>query len=296
MRRWHADLLLLCAAAIWGLAFVFQKSAMSHVGAFTFIAARGALAALTLAPLAWLEWRRAAAAPDRAAAIALPVLARAGAIGGVLFFLGAALQQMGLVTATVTNTGFLTALYVVVTPLLVWLFEGRAPGLFVWIAVGLSFLGTWLLGGATLAGFTAGDLLVAISALFWASHVIATGRAGRLRSPVGFTAIQFATVAVLGAIGMLLFETVSLDGLIAAAPDIAYVGLLSSALTFTLLTVALQYAPAAEVAVIVSTETLFAALAAYLLLGERLTALGMVGAALILAATLLVQLGAASRG
>ena len=60
----------------------------------------------------------------------------AGAIGGVLFFLGAALQQMGLVTATVTNTGFLTALYVVVTPLLVWLFEGRAPGLLVWIAVG----------------------------------------------------------------------------------------------------------------------------------------------------------------
>jgi drug/metabolite transporter (DMT)-like permease len=294
MRRWHADLLLLCAAAIWGLAFVFQKSAMEHVGAFTFIAARGVLAALTLAPLAWLEWRRAAGTSSIAPP-GVSTLVRAGAIGGVFFFLGAALQQQGLVTATVTNTGFLTALYVVVTPFLVWFFEGRGPGLFVWIAVGLSFVGTWLLGGGTLVGFTTGDLLVAISAVFWASHVIATGRAGRLRLPVGFTAIQFATVAVLGAVGMVAFETVSLDGLIAAAPDIAYVGLLSSALTFTLLTVALQYAPAAEVAVIVSTETLFAALAAYLLLGERLTVLGMVGAALILAATLLVQLGAAAR-
>ena len=85
----------------------------------------------------------------------------------------------------------------------------------------------------------------------------------------------------------------TLDGLRGAAVEIAYVGLLSSALTFTILTVALQYTPPSEAAVIVSTETVFAAFAAYLLLGERLAPIGWAGAGLILAATLLLQLGAA---
>ena len=96
----------------------------------------------------------------------------------------------------------------------------------------------------------------------------------------------------------LLFETVTVAGLTAAWRDIAYVGLLSSALTFTLLTVALQHTPPSEAAIIVSMETLFAALAAYLLLNEHLSAVGWVGAAMILSGTLLVQLGAVwvSRG
>jgi drug/metabolite transporter (DMT)-like permease len=99
-------------------------------------------------------------------------------------------------------------------------------------------------------------------------------------------------VAALGATAAGLCETISLAGLRAAAPDIAFVGLLSSALTFTILTVALQYAPPAEAAVIVSMETVFAAIAAYVLLGERLPDVGWIGAIMMLLATLIVQLGA----
>jgi drug/metabolite transporter (DMT)-like permease len=99
--------------------------------------------------------------------------------------------------------------------------------------------------------------------------------------------------AALATAGAGLLETATLAGLAGAALDIAYVGLLSSALTFTLLTVALQYTPPSEVAVIVSLETVFAALAAYLVLGERLGALGWVGAALIMLAVLLIQVGGA---
>ena len=97
-----------------------------------------------------------------------------------------------------------------------------------------------------------------------------------------------AAFAGLGAWGL---ETVTFEGLAAAAIDIAYVGLLSTALTFTLLTVALQHTPPSEAAVIVSFETVFAAAAAYLVLGERLAGLGWIGAALILLAILLIQLG-----
>jgi drug/metabolite transporter (DMT)-like permease len=284
MRRLHADLLLIFAAVIWGVAFIFQKTAMDHVGPLTFIAARGAVAVLALVPLALYETRRSQTSADRRVwHIALA--------GGVMFFIGAWLQQEGIRTATVTNTGFLTALYVVITPFVAWLAMGRVPSWLVWPAVALSAVGTWLLGGGSIGAFSRGDMLVALSAFFWACHVVMTGSAARHGRPIGFTVVQFAVVAALGALGAMLLETVTLDGLRGAAWDIAFVGLLSSALTFTLLTVALQHTPPSEAAVIVSTETLFAALAGYLVLGERLPGIGWIGAGLILLGTLLVQLG-----
>jgi drug/metabolite transporter (DMT)-like permease len=211
----------------------------------------------------------------------------------VAFFVAAWLQQAGLRTATVTNTGFLTALYVVIVPFVAWGWSGRVPSPIVWPAVALSALGTWLLGGGTFAALSSGDRLVALSAIFWAIHVVVTGRASPWRRPIAYTAIQFAVVAALAACGAALLEETTPAGLAGAAVDIAYVGLLSSALTFTILTVALQHTPPSEAAVIVSLETVFAALAAYLVLGERLAVIGWAGAALILSAVLLLQIGAA---
>jgi drug/metabolite transporter (DMT)-like permease len=286
MSRLNADLVLLLAAAIWGVAFLFQKSAMDHVGPLTFIAARCALAALALAPLAVREHRRARA-PSSSGFLSIACW------GGLAFFVAAWLQQTGLITATVTNTGFLTALYVVITPFMAWGWSGRPASPIVWPAAALSAFGTWLLGGGTLSSFSQGDMLVALSAVAWAAHVVITGSAARFARPIGFTALQFTVAAALAASGAMLFETATFAGVVAAAPDIAYVGLLSSALTFTLLSVALQYTPPSEVAVIVSLETVFAALAAYLWLGERVGALGWAGAALIMLAVLLVQVGSA---
>jgi drug/metabolite transporter (DMT)-like permease len=283
MSRLHADLVLLFAAAVWGVAFVFQKSAMDHIGPLTFVAARSMLAALALAPLAVREHARS----DVSLRPGFWLIAFGG---GAAFFIAAVLQQAGITTATVTNTGFLTALYVVITPFIVWGWSGKAPSPPVWPAVAFSALGTCLLGGGSLGAFSAGDALVAASAFFWALHVVITGRASAYARPIGFTALQFAWVAAFAVLGTMLLETVSIGDLQRAAIDIAYVGLLSSALTFTLLTMAMQHTPPAEAAIIVSTETVFAALAAYLLLGERLAPNGWAGAALILIATLLVQL------
>jgi drug/metabolite transporter (DMT)-like permease len=284
MNRLNADLVLLFTAAVWGVAFLFQKSAMDHVGPLAFIAARCALAALALAPLAVQEHRAAPGPPARG-------FLAVTCWGGLAFFVAAWLQQAGIVTATVTNTGFLTALYVVITPFIAWGWSGRPAAPIVWPAAALSALGTWLLGGGTLGSFSQGDALVALSAVAWAAHVVITGSAARFARPVTFTALQFAMAAALGAVCTGAFETVSLGGLNRALLDIAYVGLLSTALTFTLLTVALQHTPPSEVAVIVSLETVFAALAAYLVLGERLSALGWVGASLIMLAVLLIQVG-----
>jgi drug/metabolite transporter (DMT)-like permease len=281
--RLNADLALLFAAAIWGIAFVFQKSAMGHVEPLTFIAARCIVAALALAPLAWLEVRNASEPTGEG-------FFTVAFWGGLAFFAAAWLQQAGLTTATVTNAGFFTALYVIITPFLAWGWSGKAPSRVVWPAVALSAIGTWLLGGGTLGSFSAGDRLVVLSAVLWAAHVVITGRAAPFRRPIAFTAVQFAVVAVLAAGGAAWLEAPTAAGIAASAIDIAYVGLLSSALTFTLLTMALQYTPPAEAAVIVSFETVFAAAAGYFLLGERLTVTGLAGAALILLAILCIQL------
>ncbi len=282
MSRLQADILLVVAAALWGLGYFFQKTAMADIGPFTFIASRATIAAVCLAIVAVFEARRApAAAPSSFVRIAL--------IAGVLFFTAAALQQHGLVTATVTNAAFLTALYVVTTPLMAWLIFRRTPSRAVWPAVVLAFLGVWLLGGGSAGGFTQGDTLVAVSALAWSAHLLALSRAAGHHRPITFTAIQFAVVAACAIVCALIFEPVSVAALKAAAPAILYVGFVSTALTFTLMAAALRRTPPAEASILISTEVLFAAAGAFLFLGDRLTPVGWIGAALMFAATLLVH-------
>jgi drug/metabolite transporter (DMT)-like permease len=289
MSRIQANALLLAIALIWGLAFVFQKTAMAHVGALLFVAIRCAIGAAALLPLALRESR----APIFGDAARLTPngwsFAACGAFGGLMFFTGAALQQIGLITATVTNTGFLTGLYVVLTPLLVWSFVGHRPDRVVWAAVALAFFGTWALGGGTIGGFSFGDLLVAISALFWAGHIVVVGQTSAFARPIMFTTIQFAVTCLIAITLALTFEPISLEGIKAAWLELLFVGLLSSAVTFTLLAVAMKYTPTSEAAILVSMETVFAAIAAAILLGERLTPLGWLGAALMFSATIVVN-------
>ncbi len=251
MNRITANLLLLCAAAIWGLAFVFQKTAMEVLGPWTFIASRAALATLALLPVAIYEAHRAGYRRGEADTVSFapPGLLRAGIFAGVAFFAGATLQQIGLKTATATNGGFLTALYVIITPVLAWVLLRRVPGIALLPAILLSFAGTWALGGGSIGTLSTGDRFIAACAIFWALHVILSEKGSAFRRPVMFTAFQFAVVATLASIGAFTLETPTLAAMKAASGEILYVGLLSSALTFTLLTVALRYTASSEAAV-----------------------------------------------
>jgi len=282
MSRLQADLLLLLAAFIWGVAFYFQKTAMTHVGPLTFLALRGIVAALALAPLALREKAHDGAAKGSVVPVA--------AWGGAAFFVAAALQQTGLVTATITNASFLTSLYVVATPFIVWAVYRRAPSLAVWLAVALAFAGAWALGGGTLSGFSPGDWLIAGSAALWAGHLVLTGASNKFGRPILFTCVQFAVVFGLAGTAALAAEPLSLSAMRAAAPHVLFVGVLSGAVTFTILAVALRHTNAATAAVLVSMETIFAAMTGCLFLGERLPPIGWFGAALMFTAVLVVQL------
>lgn len=296
MTRLQADGVLLFAAALWGVAFLFQKDAMQHVGPLTFIAARAGLAAIVLMPLAFFEHRI-----KPAASLVSVGLVKVALASGTAFLLAAFLQQEGLRTASVTNTGFLTSLYVVLTPLVAWIASANQPARIVWPAIALSFLGSWLLGGGTAGGLGSGDVLVMAGSLFWAIHCVITARASLFERPLTYTALQFAAVALAAAAGAALSESPTLEAISAASVPILFVGLVSTALTYTIFSIAIRHTTPPEAAVLLSAESLFAAGAGAAFLGERLSGLSWAGAGLMIAAVLLVQLGpwlsrSASRG
>ena len=287
MSRLQADLLLLLVALIWGSAFVAQNLGMASVGPYAFTGARFLLGALIVLPLAWRERRRRPAD--------LPSLGwrDAAAIGllGVLLFLGAAFQQIGIISTTVTNAGFLTALYVPLVPILVCLVHRDTPHWSVWPAGIGCVVGTWLLTGAGNIAINRGDLWIIASTGFWAMHVLLVGRiADRLAAPFTVACGQFLFVAVAGWAVAGVCEPVSLADLSAAGGAILYTGVLSVGIAFTGQVVGQRHTPPADAAIILSAETVFAALFGAWWLGERLTTTGLIGCALILCCILAVQL------
>jgi drug/metabolite transporter (DMT)-like permease len=290
MSRLQADLLLLLVAVIWGSAFVAQNLGMASVGPYTFTGARFLMGALIVAPLAWREIQVQQSVSDHPPLLAAQSLLLILGLG-LLLFLGAAFQQIGIVTTTITNAGFLTALYVPLVPLTNWMITRRLPHWSVWPAIVGCLTGTWLLTGAQSLTINTGDLWVIASALFWAGHVLLVGQSGRRGAgPFTIACGQFLVCGVLGTTVALAIEPVSWEGLQAAAGAIAYAGFLSVGVGFTAQVVGQRYTPAADTAIILSTETAFAAIFGSLWLGETLNLHGMFGCALILSGILLVQL------
>ena len=287
MSRLQANLLLTLIALIWGSAFVAQNQAMAHVGPMLFTGVRFLIGSAVVLPLAVLEWRRLGRAGR-------PLLRKDGAhIGvlGLLMTVGAVMQQIGIQTTSVTNAGFLTALYVPLVPVLAWLLLGHIAHWSVWPAALGCLVGAFLLSGAHELRLGVGDLWVVGSAFPWAVHVLMVGRwADRMDAPFLVACGQFAVCGVLSLAAAFVMEPVHWSALTAAAAPIVYTGVLSIGIAFTAQVVAQRYAHAADAAIILSSETLFAATFGYLLLGERLNTAGLLGCGLMLGCILLVQL------
>jgi drug/metabolite transporter (DMT)-like permease len=304
------DSLLLLTAVIWGMAFVAQRMGMEHVGPFTYNAVRFALGALSLVPLIVVRRVRAAAASARAGgALAAGVLAAAesphaaggadgaavpvgslaaGLLAGGVLFVGASLQQIGLVSTTAGKAGFITGLYVVLVPLagLAW---GQRAGWSAWAGALLSVAGLFLLSVTAAFTIGRGDLFVLVGAFFWAGHVQVVGWLSPRTDPVRLSCIQFAVCSLASAGGALLSEQVIPAGILAAAWPIVYGGVLSVGVAYTLQVVAQRRAPPAHAAIILSLESVFAAIGGSLVLGERLGARGVAGCAIMFAGMILSQ-------
>lgn len=283
----RANLLLMTAAAIWGFAFVAQRVGMEHLRPFTFNAARFVLGTLVLLPLLPLSGRRAA---GEAVAGRRETL-RASLLTGLVLFTAATLQQYGMVSTTAGKAGFITSLYVVFVPVL-GLLVGQRVSRFAWAGVGLAAAGLYLLSAKGPLSLAPGDGLVLLCAVFWAVHVQLVGacvrRVPALRLAVG----QFAVAAALSAAGAALFDTFSWPALRAVAVPVLYAGVISIGIAFTLQVAGQKHARPTDAAIILSFESVWAAIGGGLLLGEVLGMRELTGCALILGGVVVAQRGA----
>jgi drug/metabolite transporter (DMT)-like permease len=259
---------------------------MDSMGPLTFAGVRYLLGGFVILPLAIWEFRRKSAASVRLSAQKWREIAAVT----VVFFLGSWLQQAGLLTTTVTNGGFLTGLYVFFVPVILLLVWRIRPHPMVWIGVPLALAGLYYLNGGSIDRLNSGDGLVIGSAVFWAMHVLLLGYLARTTGmPVFISGVSFLGAGALALGFAFALETPTIEGISGGWIEIVYAGVLSTAVSFTLQAVGQQYVPPANAAIILSGESLFAALGGAIILGERLPPIGYLGAALIFLAIVLVE-------
>jgi drug/metabolite transporter (DMT)-like permease len=287
MGRVQANALLVFTAIIWGTTFVVQQVGTGGLEAITFTGTRMLVGGFFILPLAIRQFGKVQN-NDR---IFLPGDWFGIALTGVVLFIAAALQQYGIFYTTVTNAGFLTALYVPLVPVISFFVLRRKVHWSVWPASVCCLVGTYIMSGAQGLDLRAGDLWVIGSSLFWACHVILVGTmAVRTRAPLVVACGQFFACGLCGVIIGLVVEQPTVADFQTALFGILYAGLLSTGVGFTLQVVAQRFTHEADAAIILSSETVFAALAGFIFLAERLSVLEVSGAALIFSGIIAVQL------
>lgn len=280
----RADLLMLLTAAIWGSTFVAQQLGMDTIGPFTYSGTRILLGAALIAPL-W-SWRGGwfAVTPLHRSQGLWP----AGLLLGLVLFVAINLQQVGLLGTSVSNAGFITGLYVVLVPVLMRL-GGHRVTLKVWGAVALASAGLYLLSVKANASIAPGDWLQLGGALMWAVHVLLVGYLARRHDPLRLAVLQYLVAGGLSLLAATWRETITWDGLQHASAAIAWGGIMSIGVAYTLQVIVQRVALASHAAIIYSSEGLFSALCGWWLLGENIGLRGWTGAALLLVAMLLAQ-------
>ena len=283
-RVFKSNSLLLLTAAIWGFAFVAQRVGMDYVGPFTFNGMRFALGSLVLLPVLIVTERR----HSRTRLNRKTVILVCGSTGGVLF-MGASLQQMGVIYTTAGKAGFITGLYVVMVPIFGLALKHRTDT-GTWAGATLATVGLYLLSVTEQFTIQRGDFLVLMSAFFWTVHVLIIDWLSPRINPIKIAFIQFVICSALSFVAALFTEEIVPAHIFQAALPIIYSGALSVGIAYTLQIVAQKNAHPAHAAIILSMETVFAALGGWIVLDEILSPREISGCLLMLTGMTLSQL------
>ncbi len=282
--RLKADITLFLVALMWGSAFVAQRVAAQHMDFFYFNALRFLLGGILLLPLAGRsQFLGNNFRNNRKSLVGLT------AATGVVLFCASAFQQAGIRYTTAGNAGFITGLYVVVVPFLLWVFFRQQISGRIWAAALLAVVGAMLLSTGGEYHFAAGDILELVGAFLWALHVILIDRAVQRIPIFVFAAGQYLIAAALNLGFGIVVEPESWMVVPSAAWTILYTGIFSITLGYTLQAIAQRHAPPSDAALILSMEAVFAAVAGYWFLGEVLNLLQILGCGLVLGAIFLSQ-------
>jgi drug/metabolite transporter (DMT)-like permease len=277
----RADLLMLLIALIWGTTFVAQRLSIDSVGPFFYSASRFILGALVLMPLMYFRGKEKNGASKN--------LLRDGTLLGLIIAVGINLQQVGLQFTTIANAGFITGLYVVIVPI-IGLFLRHKMHMATWLGVFLAVAGMYFL--SVQGDFTVlkGDWFQLIGAVAWSAHVLLLSVLSQRHDPIRLSIVQFFVCGVVCLLLSMLFENTADQKVIQAIPAILYGGLLSVGLGYTLQVFAQRNAIPSHAAIIFSMESVFAALAAWLILGETISMRAILGCVLMLTGMLIAQL------
>ena len=270
------------AAVIWGFAFVAQRVGMEHIGPFIFNAIRFALGALALLPFAVRRERRQA---PRAG-----VMLYGGLLAGTVLFLGASLQQIGIVYTTAGKAGFITGLYVILVPFLGFFLRHKI-GLPSWLGAALAAVGLYFLTVTGAFTIEKGDFYVLLSAFFWAAHVHIISWLSPKIPAARIAILQYAMVALLSFIVAFTTESFSVQDILNAAVPILYGGIMSVGIGYSLQVAAQKHASPTHAAIILSLEAVFAVLGGWVILSEGLSARSLLGCTLMLVGMLVSQVG-----
>lgn len=276
---------LLGATVIWGSAFIAQSVGMDKIGPFTFQAVRCFLAVVFLFPASalfskgkpfWKSW-------------ADPALWRSGVICGLALFAASSLQQIGLVYTDAGKAGFLTAMYIVFVPFL-GLFVGQKPGRNALLSLIPAIVGLYLLSCTSVSGINKGDVLLLLCAVAFSVQILLIDRHCAGLDGLKLNCIQALVVAVLSVPWALLTETVDASLIASCWLPLGYAGILSMGVAYTLQIVGQKGVAPSAAALLMSLESVFAALFGWLLLHETMTRAELLGCALVFAAVVISQL------
>lgn len=289
LKTFKSDFILLLTASIWGLAFVAQRMGMDHVGPFTFNGVRFALGGLSLLPFLLVGLRRRR---NRIKVIAEPDLKeilKGGIVSGMILFCGSSLQQIGLVYTTAGKAGFITGLYVVFVPVLGLIWKQRA-GTGTWLGAVMAAVGLYLLSVTEQMTMGFGDILELAGAVFFALHVIVIGRLAQRIDTVSLSFIQCMLCSILSLAVAFVFERISLTGIRLAAFPIFYGGVFSVGIAYSLQIYGQKGSHPAHAAILLSLESLIAAIGGWLILNEFLSGRALTGCGLMMSGMLVSQL------
>ena len=288
----HTLALLVCAA-IWGSAFVAQSVGAEYVGAFTFLAVRNWIAVVFLIPVIYVRdtilRKRGRPSVRPANRTQRRFLLMGGAACGFFLCAASAFQQVGIRYTTTAKAGFITALYVVIVPILS-VFFGKSVKSRIWMCVALAVLGLYLLCMRGELSLSFGDGVVLVCAFLFACQIMTVDYFSPQVDTVRLSQTQFLVTALLSTVCMLLFEDLSTDSLIRALPSIAYAGVMSSGVAYTLQIIGQQNLNPAIASITMSLESVFAALAGWIVLGQSMSFRELAGCVLMFAAIILAQL------
>ncbi len=285
------NLLLLITAVVWGFAFVAQSVAMDSVGPWTFVFSRFIIGGIVLMPVTRFSQKiYKASNPEEGKEKKKPSVT-GGMCCGILLGLASIAQQLGIMTTSVGKAGFITALYIIMVPIL-GIFLGKKTSGRIWISAVCSIIGLYLLSmqpGNALR-IEKGDLMVILCALLFSFQIMSVDHFSVRMNPVVLANQQFFFAALVGFVGMLFFEKPTMEGLMGAAVPILYAGIGSSAVGYTLQVVGQRMTDPTVASLLMSMESVFSALAGWLLLHQVLSGRELLGCCIMFAAVILAQL------